>query len=100
VLNAENLSMKDFFIKAADCLNKPHPKIALNNGVLNAIAWLDELRSRITGARPLITRENVRAAMAKSYYSAEKFKSGFNYTFIPVEDSLKNAFRILQIVKE
>jgi nucleoside-diphosphate-sugar epimerase len=100
VLNAENLSMKDFFIKAADCLNKPHPKIALNNGVLNAIAWLDELRSRITGARPLITRENVRAAMAKSYYSADKFKSGFNYTFIPVEDSLKNAFRILQNVKE
>jgi dihydroflavonol-4-reductase len=100
VLNAENLSMKDFFSKAADCLGKPHPKIALNAGLLSTIARLDELRSRIIGARPLITRENVRAAMAKSYYSADKFQSAFNYTFIPVEDSLKNAFRILQNVKE
>ena len=95
VLNAENLSMKDFFSKAADCLGKPHPKIAVNTGVLNVIAWLDEARSRISGARPLITSENVRAAMAKSYYSADKFKSGFNYTFISIADSLKNTFRVL-----
>ena len=100
VLNAENLSMKDFFSKAADCLGKPHPKIAVNAGLLNTIAWLDEMGSRITGRRPLITCENVRSVMSKSYYSADKFKSGFNYTFIPVENSLKNAFRILQIVKE
>ena len=99
VLNAENLSIKDFFSKAADCLGKPHPKIAVNSNVLNAIAWLDETRCRITDARPLMTRENVRAAMAKSYYSADKFKSGFDLTFIPIADSLKNAFRILENAK-
>jgi nucleoside-diphosphate-sugar epimerase len=95
VLNSENLSLKDFFIKIAHILGKPHPRIRLNRWVLTLAAFTEEVRCSITGGKPLITRENVRAALSESYYSAEKFSKRFNFTFIPVADSLKEAFRIL-----
>jgi len=100
VLNSENLSLREFFIKVADILGKPHPRIALNGNIMNAIAWLDEIRARITRSSPLLTRENVRASMSKSYYSAEKFKTAFDFTFIPMTESLTEAFRILEGLKK
>jgi len=99
VLNSENLSLQDFFIKAADILGKPHPRILLSSPVLSTIAWIDELRGRISGNRPLLTRENARAASAKSYYSADKFISAFSFTFVPMNESIRNAFRILESLK-
>jgi len=96
VLNSENLSLGEFFTIAADILGKPHPRIALNGKLLGLIAWLDEMRGSLTASRPLLTRENVRAALAKSYYSADKFKSAFEFTFIPIQDSLREAFHILE----
>ncbi len=100
VLNSENLSLRDFLIKAADILHKPHPRIALNGSILNVVAWLDEMRAWVTKSNPLITRENVRASTSKSYYSAEKFRNTFNYSFNPIADSLAEAFRIIDGLKK
>jgi nucleoside-diphosphate-sugar epimerase len=99
VLNSENLSLREFFTKVADILGKPHPRIALNSSIMNAIAWLDEMRGRLTQSTPLLTRENVRASMSKSYYSSEKFSSSYTYSFIPVSDSLAETFRVLKGMK-
>ena len=99
VLNSENLSFEDFFIKAADILGMPHPRFRVNGSLMTAIAWLDELRARITRSSPLLTRENVRAAMLKSYYSSEKFSSAFNFSFIPITQSLAEALRITDGMK-
>lgn len=97
VLNSENLSLKDFFIKAAGILGKPHPRIALNGSLMTFLAWIDETRAWLTRTNPLLTRENVRAALSKSYYSAEKFRTAFKYSFIPISESLSEAFRILEM---
>jgi len=99
VLNSENLSLREFFTKVADILGKPHPRIALNGSIMNVIAWLDEMRGRLTQSTPLLTRENVRASMSKSYYSSEKFSSSYTYSFIPVSDSLAETFRVLKGMK-
>lgn len=100
VLNSENLSLREFFIKVADILGKPHPRIEMNGRIMNVIAWLDEMRSLLTKSTPLLTRENVRASMSKSYYSSQKFSSAFNYAFIPMTESLTEALRILQNMKK
>jgi len=100
VLNAENLSTKEFLIMVADILGKPHPRFAMNRSVMTAIAWIDEMRARLTKSNPLLTRENVRSAMSKAYYSSEKFSSAFNYSFIPINDSLSQAFRILEGIRK
>jgi dihydroflavonol-4-reductase len=96
VLNSENLTLKEFFSKVAEILGKPHPHIALNGSLMTTIAWLEEMRARLSRSRPLLTRENVRAAMSKSYYSADKFKTAFGYSFIPVTESLNRALQILE----
>ena len=96
VLNSENLSFREFFIKAADILGRPHPYIAVNRSLMTAIAWIDEMRALLTRSRPLLTRENVSAVMSKSYYSSEKFKSAFSYSFIPITESLTRALKILE----
>jgi dihydroflavonol-4-reductase len=100
VLNSENLSTREFFIKVADILGKPHPRIAANKSVMTAIAWLDEMRARLTKSDPLLTRENVRSAMSKAYYSSEKFSTAFNYSFIPMSESLTQTFRILEGIRK
>lgn len=100
VLNSENLSLRELFTLVADILGRSHPRIPINSSLLGAIGWLDEMIGRLTNTRPLLTRENARAAMSKSYYSAEKFSSTFKYNFIPMTDSLKEAFRILDNMKK
>ncbi len=100
VLNSENLSLREFFGKTAVILGKPYPRVAVNGTLMALIAWLEETRSRVTRSRPLITRENVRAAMSKSSYSAEKFRSAFGFTFTPISGSLTEAFRILGSMKK
>ena len=100
VLNSENLSLREFFVKVADILGKPHPRIALNGNILSVLAWFDEMRGRLTRSAPLLTRENVRAAMSKSLYSSKKFSSAYSYSFIPITESLTEAFRILERLKK
>ncbi len=100
LLNSENLSLKEFFEKAADILGKPHPRIRVNGTLMLLIAWMDEMRGRLTGSKPLLTRENVGAALSTSCYSAVKFRARFNYDFIPIADSLGEAFRILEGMKK
>jgi dihydroflavonol-4-reductase len=99
VLNSENLSYKEFFIKVADILKQPHPRIALNGSIMSFVARIEETRARLMHSTPLVTRENVRSVMAKSYYSSDKFRVAFDYTFIPISDSLTEALKILEKIK-
>ena len=95
VLNSENLSIREFFTRAASVLGKKPPFLRIGKPVFSVLWRLEWLRSRITGKRALLTRENARSAQAKSYYSSEKFRSGFHYSFKPVNQSLAFAFGIL-----
>ncbi len=96
VLNTENISLKNLFILAADILNKPHPKYKLNKHLMYALAFLDQTRCKITGSSALITRENVNSIMKDSHYSSDKIVSRLNYTFMPLDESLKIAFQRME----
>ena len=62
ILNAENKSFRDFFTKVAKHLDKKAPSIAVTP-LLRALAWRGEwLRAKITGVRPIVTRETVRTS--------------------------------------
>ena len=96
VLSSENLSVREFFSIAASLLQKKPPFIPLNKPVFSILWRLEWIRSRITGKRALLTRENARSAQAKSSYSSGKFNDRFNFTFIPVKQSLEYAFRLMR----
>jgi len=92
VINSENLSLKQLFTTAADLLGKRPPSVHVGR-LFFSIAWrLEWIRCRITGKPPLISRENVRSAQARSCYSSDKFARAFGYSFIPIRTSLKDAF--------
>jgi dihydroflavonol-4-reductase len=96
VLNSENLSMYDFFSKAADVLGKHQPFIPVNINVMLTLSALEKVRSFITGSKTLMSAESVRSACRKSYYSSEKFSNAFNFSFIPIHECLKTAFKIIE----
>jgi nucleoside-diphosphate-sugar epimerase len=95
VLNSENLSLRELFTMAAGLLGKKPPFIPIGK-VLMSLAWrLEWLRGRITGKTALITRENMRSAQSKTFYSSKKFAERFQFSFIPIKNSLEDAFKIL-----
>jgi len=95
ILNSENLSLRELFTLSARLLGKRPPFIRVGRPFLS-LAWRVEwIKSRITGKPAVITRENMRSAQARSFYSSEKFSRQFNYSFLPISDSLKEAFRLL-----
>lgn len=100
VLNSENLSVREIFGKAAGILHRRHPYIALNNTLLMIVSVFDEFRALVTGSRPMLTRENTRAALQESFYSSEKFRNTFDFRFIPVEQSLRDMFEVLDRLKK
>ncbi len=100
VLNSENLSQRELFTICAVLLGRKNPYIHLNKPLLNLFRIEEALRSTITGNRPLITRENVNSVTGINRYSSDKFRLRFGYEFIPVKESLSNAFQILKMLNK
>lgn len=91
LLNAENASFKQFFDLIHQQFNKPKPSIKAGK-FLSDVAWRAEgIRSKLTGSKPLITKETSRSAHKKSSFSNKKILSLFpDYKFIPLEQSIKD----------
>lgn len=94
IISSENIPFKQFFECAAACFNKPKPFIKAG-AILGGIAWrLEKMRSSIGGYPPLITRETARAAHQLKRYSNNKLRTALNYSFIPVEESIRETCRL------
>jgi dihydroflavonol-4-reductase len=92
VLNGENWSFRRLFDTIADGFSKKHPW--REAGPISAkIAWRWEgLKSMFTGQPPLITKESVRVALAKTYFDNTKILQYFpGFTFQPLEQALGEA---------
>jgi dihydroflavonol-4-reductase len=99
ILNAENLTQRELFNHCAMILQKKGPKIYLSKSILKFASYLEILRNLATGSQPSITPENVRSVTGINRYSAEKFKLKFDYTFIPIDESLSYAFQKLKTIQ-
>ena len=88
ILNAENKSFRDFFTKVAKHLDKKAPSIAVTP-LLRALAWRGEwLRAKITGVRPIVTRETVRTSAHSFTYENQKITKALDFKFIPIEKTI------------
>jgi dihydroflavonol-4-reductase len=88
ILNAENLSYRDFFKKIADILGKKAPGVRIGRLIIG-LAWREELiRSCLTGSLPLVTPETARISNHIYSYDGSKIEGvgGFHYT--PLEVAL------------
>jgi dihydroflavonol-4-reductase len=89
LINSENASFKLFFDLIHSGLNRPLPSIKAGK-LLSGFAWRAEMmRSKLTGAPPLITKETARSAHRISRFSNEKIKKHFpEFSFIPLDKSI------------
>lgn len=93
ILNAENISYKNFFSTVAGYLGK-QPPAYLAGPFLSQVAWRGEkLKSFFTGSTPLITKETARTANNRYYYSNQKIIATINARFMSIDCCLENLCR-------
>lgn len=89
ILAGENMVFKTFFGMVCNALEVPPPRYKAGK-LLAELVWRAEwVRSRITGKKPLITRETARTSCSKDYYSAHKIQKVLGFTFRPMQDTIR-----------
>lgn len=90
ICSAENISYQDFFTKIAKNFNKPGPSVNVPNA-MTSIAWrVEAIRSFLTGSKPEVTREMATTTTMTYTYSSQKLKDTLNFTFTPVDESIRD----------
>ena len=95
LLNAENASFRKYFDNMHTAFGKTKPSIKAGK-FLTGFAWrAEKIRSVLTGAAPLITKETAQSANRISRFSNEKISKVFpDFKFIPMEQSVKDTCRL------
>ena len=89
VLNGENISYQNLFQQIATSTNAKTPQRPISEW-LSQIAWrLEWIRSKLTGASPLYTKENANTTKHFFKYKNDKSKAAFDFSYTPIEETLK-----------
>lgn len=89
ILNAQDITFRDFFTQIAQALGKTPPPITVSP-LLAEVAWRVEwLKEKILGIDPMVTKESARSSVSKYYYANEKSKSVFNFKYRGLNDSIR-----------
>ena len=75
--------------KIALNFGKRPPSIRLNTRLLTVLAWVEKLRSGISGAQPLVTRESVRSLSSPVHFRNVKVKKALNFEFQSIDETLE-----------
>ena len=89
IVSSENLCFKDLIWMIADEFKVKRPFIPANR-FLGKIAWrLDTLKAKLTGQRPLVTKEVIEMALCDYNYNNKKIRKILGYDFRKVNDTVK-----------
>ncbi len=90
ILNSENLSYEYVLKLIAKYLNAKQPSIYAKKW-MSELVWRIERIKEILIRRPaFITKDTARTAHKKTYYSNQKISKALDFSFIPVEESIKS----------
>ncbi|NDK56095.1 NAD-dependent epimerase/dehydratase family protein [Pontibacter fetidus] len=88
ILNAGQLAYKDFFEQVAGCMHRKAPSRRVNP-VLAELVWRAErLRSWLTGARPLITKDTARVSAKNHFFSNAKVQKAIGLEFRALPETI------------
>ncbi len=89
ILVSENLSFKSIFSSMARALGKSAPKKKVSPFIFQ-IAWrLQWAAYKTLGITPSIYKTTAKSAFTNCLYKNDKLKKALNYSFIPIEESIK-----------
>ncbi len=93
VLSAENWSFRRLMYTIAAELGKRPPRRPMP-AWLRKLAWrVDWLRTKLSGRRPLITRETARNASRTFYFDNRRSREAFDFEYLPLEHTLAESCR-------
>ena len=72
ILGGENLLLKDLLALVAQVAGRRPPTIELRRGLVWPAAWCMEGLARLTGIPPLVTRDHLKMARQKMFFSSAK----------------------------
>jgi nucleoside-diphosphate-sugar epimerase len=89
ILNADNISYRDFFTLIADALEKPRPKYFLSDFLLG-VAWrAATFWGWITRKPSVITREAVAGSNEINKFNGSKITQTLGFQYTPISESVK-----------
>lgn len=88
VLSATALPLHAFLTQAAQCFGKKPPATAVPNWAAETIWRVEHVRSLLTGARPLITKDTARAGRRSLVYQATKVQQATGLPFRSVAETI------------
>ena len=91
VLGGENMPLKDILTLVATVAGRKPPSIRLPEGVVWPAAFVMEYFARLTGIPPLMTRDHLKMARKKMYYSSDKAIRELGYRPRPARQAVEDA---------
>lgn len=91
ILGHVNLSLREILELVASLSHGRPPRLRLPHGAVVPVAWLAEGMARLTGREPRISREGLRMARKKMYYSSERAGRELGFRSRPAEAAIADA---------
>jgi dihydroflavonol-4-reductase len=91
ILGGQDMLLKDILGLVADVVHRRPPSIRLPEAVVWPVAFVMEKLAGITGNAPLMTRDHLKMARKKMFYSSAKATAELGYQPRPVRPAVGDA---------
>lgn len=88
ILNAGQLTYKEFFDEAARCFGKKAPSFKVSPALAEVVWRLEHARAWLTGGRPLITKDTARVSVKSHLFSNQKVRKAVGMEFRPLAETI------------
>jgi dihydroflavonol-4-reductase len=97
VLGGANASLQEILGRIAAIVGRRPPRFRLPHDAVMPVAHVAEAWARAVGGEPFVTKDSVRMARKRMYFSSAKAEGELAYRTRPIEDAIRDAidwFRI------
>jgi dihydroflavonol-4-reductase len=91
VLGGENMLLKEILALVSDVVHRRPPRICLPEAVVWPAALVMEKLAKVTGIAPMMTRDHLKMARKKMFYSSAKAAAELGYHPRPVRSAVEDA---------
>jgi len=91
ILGGENLTLRALLGMVAKATGRRPPALRLPTAALWPVALVCEALARATGIEPLVTRDHLRMARKKMFFSSEKARAELGYAPRPAREAVRDA---------
>jgi dihydroflavonol-4-reductase len=91
VLGGENLLLRDILALIAEVAGQRPPRIRLPEALIWPVAWAMEKSAPLTGIAPMMTRDHLKMARKKMFYSSARAEAELGYKARPAREAVVDA---------